>query len=373
MSLYKCIEAVLFIFMLCGACDELLDGRFGLGSEFKRGFAAAGPLLMLMSGYICLSPVLARVLRPVLAPFFSAIGADPSLFAGILFGVDAGGAPFAGQLAQNPQIGTFSGYIVGSILGPTLTFTIPVAIASAKDSRTRRCVICGLLAGIISAPAGILAGGMALGIGIGPLLSNLVPIVVFAVLLCAGLHFFTDFVMKLFTVIGKISLAGAFAGLALGAAQKLFGITLLQGMTSIDEAFLIVGGIAVILAGTFPLIAVLTRLLSKKVLSGARALHTTPQAVSGLLATMANSIAMFGSLSEMDDRGKIINTAFAVPAAWVFGDHLGFVSQTRPDVLLPVIIGKLVAGAAAIAAAVILSKKTVDRDVLQEKNARCPE
>ena len=357
MNFYKCTEAVLFLFMVCGACDELFDGRFGLGREFRRGFAAAGPLLMLMAGYICLSPVLARALRPLLSPVFSAVGADPSLFAGMFFGVDAGGAPFAAELARDPQIGVFSGYIVGSVLGPTLTFTIPVAVASARSEKARRCVICGLLAGIISAPVGIFAGGLALGVGIGPLMRNLAPILFFVALLYAGLRFFTGFIMKFFAAVGKISLAGAFAGLAAGAAQKLFGITVLQGMTPIDEAFLVVGGIAVILAGTFPLIAVITRLLSKKVDAAARRLRISPQAVSGLLSTLANSIAMFESLDEMDDRGKIINVAFAVSAAWVFGDHLGYVSQTRPDVLLPVIAGKLAAGAAAIAAALLLCRK----------------
>ena len=34
---------------------------------------------------------------------------------------------------------------------------------------------------------------------------------------------------------------------------------------------------------------------------------------------------MFGMVKDMDERGKIVNIAFrAVPAAFVFGDHLGF-------------------------------------------------
>lgn len=50
----------------------------------------SGKLLSLMSGYVSLAPVMANILRSVLAPLFQAIGADPSLFTGVIFSSDAG-------------------------------------------------------------------------------------------------------------------------------------------------------------------------------------------------------------------------------------------------------------------------------------------
>ena len=39
-------------------------------------------------------------------------------------------------------------------------------------------------------------------------------------------------------------------------------------------------------------------------------------AAAGLIASLANSIAMFGMVKDMDQRGKVINVAFAVSAAF---------------------------------------------------------
>ena len=46
-----------------------------------------------------------------------------------------------------------------------------------------------------------------------------------------------------------------------------------------------------------------------------------------------NSIATFGLVKDMDNRGKVVNIAFAVSAAFVFGDHLGFTAGFAPEML----------------------------------------
>ena len=85
-------------------------------------------------------------------------------------------------------------------------------------------------------------------------------------------------------------------------------------------------------------------------------------AAAGLVATLANSIATFGMVKDMDGRGKIVNIAFAVSAAFVFGDHLGFTAGFAPEMLPAMIVGKLVGGISAIAVALLLTrnKLTVD-------------
>ena len=49
--------------------------------------------------------------------------------------------------------------------------------------------------------------------------------------------------------------------------------------------------------------------------------------------------------------------AFAVSAAFVFGDHLGFTAGNEPEMIFPVILGKLVAGITAVILAYILAPK----------------
>ena len=75
-----------------------------------------------------------------------------------------------------------------------------------------------------------------------------------------------------------------------------------------------------------------------------------------MLASLANSIPMFGMMKDMDDRGKIVNVAFAVCAAFVFGDHLGFTAGFDSQMLLPVIVAKLTGGIAAVAVALALTR-----------------
>ena len=44
-------------------------------------------------------------------------------------------------------------------------------------------------------------------------------------------------------------------------------------------------------------------------------------------------------------------------AAFVFGDHLGFAAGFAPEMILPMIVGKLVGGAAAVVVALWVTRK----------------
>ncbi|WVM87568.1 ethanolamine utilization protein EutH [Halopseudomonas pachastrellae] len=65
---------------------------------------------------------------------------------------------------------------------------------------------------------------------------------------------------------------------------------------------------------------------------------------AGMLATIANILAMFRLVRFMPPKDKVINIAFAVCAAFLLGDHLSFTANFQPTIILPVLIGKLIAG-----------------------------
>jgi ethanolamine transporter len=46
-----------------------------------------------------------------------------------------------------------------------------------------------------------------------------------------------------------------------------------------------------------------------------------------MLATTANILAMFRLVKDMRPRDKVLNIAFAVCAAFLFGDHLAFTTN----------------------------------------------
>ena len=98
-------------------------------------------------------------------------------------------------------------------------------------------------------------------------------------------------------------------------------------------------------------------MLQKPLLKVGKLLGINDTAAAGLVASLANSIATFGMLKDMDARGKVVNVAFAVSAAFVFGDHLGFAAGFAPEMLPSMIVGKLAGGISAVAVALLLTRQ----------------
>ena len=360
MSINRIIIYIMVIFAVLGAIDRIIGNKFGLGEKFEEGITAIGALSLSMVGIIALAPVIANILKPVIVPVFGILGADPAMFAGSILANDMGGAPLAQALAIDPQAGMFGGLIVGSMLGPTIVFTIPVALGIIREE-DRRFLATGVLAGVITVPIGSFFGGLAAGFPLIMVIRNLIPIIIFAVLIALGLWKFESAMIKGFTYFGKFVVAVITVGLAAGITEQLTGITVIPGMNPISDGFVIVADIAIVLAGAFPLVHFITKVFRTPLMRLGGLLGMNDTAAAGMVASLANSIPMFGMMNEMDDRGKILNVAFAVSAAFVFGDHLGFTAGFAPDMIFPMIIGKLTGGITAVIAGIIIANNTLGR------------
>ena len=356
MSGHEILIAVMAAFALLGALDRILGNKFGIGKEFEEGILAMGSLAIAMIGVITLAPVLAAVLKPVIVPVFSLLGADAAMFAGSILACDMGGGALAAQMTADSDAALLGGVITGSMLGATLVFTIPVAMGILEEE-DRPAMAKGILCGIVTIPVGILIGGLVAGFPLGMILRNLVPIVLIAALIAFGLWKSETAMIRGFAGFGKGVVALITAGLALSIVQELTGFVILPGMAPISDGFYTVGEIAIVLAGAFPLVAVLTRLLKKPLLKLGKLLGVNDVSAAGLVASLANSIATFGMVKEMDRRGKVVNIAFAVSAAFVFGDHLGFTAGFAPEMLPAMIAGKLAGGVSAVVVALWLTRK----------------
>jgi ethanolamine transporter len=189
------------------------------------------------------------------------------------------------------------------------------------------------------------------------ILKNLIPIVLIAVLIAAGLLCFERGMITGFLWFGRIILAIITVGLAAGIFEYLTDIALIPGMAPLFEGVEVVAGIGFVLAGAFPLVYVLTKVFRKPLLKLGGLLGMNETAAAGLVASLANSIPMFGMLKDMDERGKVLNVAFAVCAAFVFGDHLGFTAGYDRSMLVPVIVAKLVAGVCALFVALLFVRE----------------
>lgn len=355
MSPEKIVIGLMGLFALLGGLDRIFGNRFGLGERFEEGIESMGPLALAMLGIISLSPVLADLLRPLVVPIFSALGADPAMFAGTILGCDMGAGSLAMELTENREAALLGGVITGSMLGATIVFAIPVAMGILREE-DRPAMAKGILCGIVTIPVGILTAGLVAGFAPAMVLRNLVPIVLVGALVAIGLWKAEKAMVRGFALFGKGVVALITVGLAAAILEELTGIVLIPGLAPLSEGFEVVGEIAIILAGALPLVAVVTRLLKMPLARLGNRLGIGDSA-PGLVATLANSIATFHMVKDMNYRGKVVNIAFSVSAAFTLGDHLGFTAGFAPEILPAVIIGKLIGGVSAVAVALWLTRE----------------
>lgn len=350
MTFDQMIIWLMAIGILIGGIDRIMGNKFGLGEQFEEGFNAMGPLALGMVGIVTLAPVISRVLGPVVIPVFSWIGADPAMFA-IILANDMGGYPLAMELAQNEQAGLLSGLIVASMLGCTIVFSIPVGLGLI-EYKDRPFFAKGLLIGLVTVPIGGIVGGLIAGFNPEMVLVNNIPVIILSVLFVLGLIFIPRQMISGSLLFGKFIIIVITIGLAASAFQHLTGVIIIPGMAPIMDAMVIIAQIGIILLGTFPVLVLIVKRLDKPLTKLGQKLGMDATSAAGMVITLANSIPVYKMMKDMNPKGKVINTAWIVPATAALGDHLGFTAGVRPDMITSVVLGKLIAGILAIALAV---------------------
>ncbi|WP_040977950.1 ethanolamine utilization protein EutH [Oceanobacillus jeddahense] len=364
-------EIIIFIMaigILIGAFDRIIGNKFGLGDKFEEGFHAMGPLALGMVGIVTLAPVIASVLGPVLIPIFGLIGADPSVFASLL-AIDMGGYQLAMELTTNEEAAKLSGIIVASMLGCTVVFSIPVGLGLINYA-DRPFFAKGLLGGLTTIPIGGLIGGIVGGFNMMEVIMNLIPVLIFSVILIIGLIFFSNIMIQISLIFARLLVIVITIGLAASAFEFLTGIVIIPGMAPIMEGIEIVGSIGIILLGAFPIVHIVVRMFKKPLVAVGKKIGINASSSAGIIITIANSIPVYKMIKDMDNRGKIINIAFLVPATAALGDHLGFVGGVSPDMITPLIISKIVAGILAIMVAFLISRDISDLEAQSEQMGR---
>ena len=341
---------IMAVFAMIGAADRIFGNRLGLGREFERGFNILGPTILSMVGMIVLAPWMAQVLAPVFAFLRDTLHMDPSILPAALFANDMGGASLSLALASDAGIGSFNALVVSAMMGCTVSFTIPYAL-EVVDKKLHRELLMGLLCGIMTIPLGCFAGGLVQGLPLVPLMMNLLPLVIFAVMIAIGLMCCPDLCVKIFSAFGTLIKVLITFGLALAMLDYMLGIRLVEGLAPLQEGVDICVAACVTLAGTFPLMAVVSRVLRKPMRIFGAKLGINETAALGLIGSLATSRTTFEAMPDMDKKGVMMNAAFCVSAAFTFGGHLAFTMAIDPAMVEEMIVGKLVAGVLALGGA----------------------
>lgn len=342
----------------------------GYGKELENGFGAMGPLALAMVGIIALTPVLAKILIPVVGPVYRALFSRPAMFAGTLLAIDMGATPLGLQLAAeagDPEwVGWFGGLLLGAVFGVNIVFNIPVGLGIIK-AEDRKYLGLGVLAGIVVAPIGALVSGILAGYPIGQAFMYLIPVIIVGILIAIGLAVAQSAMVRGFIIFGHFITSLILFGLGVAIFQQHTGLTIIPGMAplfthceagvAVMEALEVIGAIAIALAGAYPLVKFLTTVLSGPLGALGKKLGMNDMAAAGLVATLANNIPMFGLFKDMNPRGKVLNAAFQVAAAFSLADHLGFCAANNPSLIGPMLGGKIVAGILGLVVAMFFAPK----------------
>ena len=391
---------IVWIIMICEVIGEIAairDSEVGLGKEFMNGLHTVGHIFVPAAGIMASIPYLTMFIDKVISPVFNAIGADPAIAATTILASDMGGYQLANALQQSYE-GLVMALIVGFMSGATIVFSIPMGLAML-DKRDHKYMALGIMAGVLTIPIGAFISSIliaffntnvrnvinttsdpthAFTIAVTQILINLLPLFVFVILIAVGLKFLPDIMIKAFMIFGRLMDAGiklvlvfSIVEIFTGAFSSLFGAwgfdPIMADEADQFRALETAGYIGIMLAGAFPMVYLIRKYFSTPLEALGSKIGLAAVGSAGLLATIANILAMFPLVRDMPPKDKVINIAFGVCAAFLLGDHLSFTANFQPTIILPVIIGKLLAGIIAIYFAYKLSVPTAVRLEAQDR------
>jgi len=272
----------------------------------------------------------------------------------------------AHEMTSSKEVADFSGLILGGMMGNTVVFIIPVAI-SILNKKDYRYLAEGILYGITTIPVGCIVGGLVAGYELKMIIVNLVPTILLSLIIVLGLKFLPNLMIKGFKLFGDLVVAVITFALIASIVEMLTGITVIPGMNSLNEGFEIIGHIAIVLAGAYPMVKIITKKVHKPLQRLGSRFDISDTSIAGLIASTANNIPMFGMYKNMDERGKILNAAFVVSGTFIIGDDLAFTASVDKDMILPMIVGKAVGGITAVVVAWYATSMQQSREPLSEE------
>ena len=349
------VSIIMVIFSMIAAVDRMFGSRLGLGKEFDRGFMLLGTMMLSMTGMIIISPLIADLLQPVFGFVSGVLHLDPSIIPASLFANDMGGAPLSVEVATDPKMGLYNALVISSMMGCTVSFTIPYALGVVKQEQHRE-VLLGLLCGVVTIPIGSLIAGFMCALPIGALLLDLLPLVLFSGIIAVGLILVPNACVKIFAVFGKCMTILITIGLALGILKFLTGLEPIKGLAPIEEGADVCVNASIVMSGAFPLMYIISRVFARPLKKLGNLMGINEHAAVGFVSSLATSATTFGLMEKMDKKGTLLNSAFATSAAFTFAGHLAFTLAFDPTYLAPMIVGKLIAGACALTLALIIYK-----------------
>jgi ethanolamine transporter len=377
---------------LIGCVASVIKPSGALGKEFTAGIDSIGPIFLPVAGIMAAAPYLTKFVSTVFGPAFKAVGADPAMAATTFIAVDMGGYQLADALAQTRESWIMA-MMTGYMAGATIVFTIPVALKMLQK-KDQKYLALGTMSGLLAIPFGVLTasaiialsnpmvrevvstsgeGAYQLGLTWLTIFRNLIPLVIICVALALGLMFKPDAMIKGFLVFGRVLESALKIVLVLVVIEYFTSLPsqllgqwwgfdpVIADQNDIFRALEVSGAIGIMLCGAFPMVYLIKRYLARPLGAVGRVFGLSSDATAGLLAGAANVLALLALVKQLKAKDKVICLSFAVCCAFLFGDHLSFTANFQPSLIVPVLVGKLVAGIIAIVFAFLLAVKKAEQ------------
>ena len=350
------IRIVILFFSLIGAVDYLVGNKFGVGKEFEKAFSIFCPMALSMLGMIVIAPGIGVWLTPAFDGFYRIFGIDPSVVPASLFANDMGGMPLAQSICKSEAIGNFNAFVVSSMMGCVISFTIPFSLGIVKKEQHKELFF-GLLCGIVTIPIGCFAAGLICRLDPLALLLDLLPLILLSGIICVALLLVPRICIRCFTVFGFFMKLLAVAGLACAIFTFLTKKEICPDFDTFENAVLVCANACVTLSGALPFMFLVAKLSHKPLNKLGAKMGINAISTLALLGNLVTNASVFGVMDKMDKKGTVLNAAFAVAAAFTFGSHLAFTLAYDSRYIAPMIIGKLVAGVCAVILALLIYKE----------------
>ena len=350
------ISIVVLIFFVLGAVDHLLGDKLGIGVEFRRGFSLFLPMALSMLGMLVIAPAFGAWLSPFFESFYKITGIDASIIPASVFANDMGGMTLSIGVAAYEALGKFNGFVVSSMMGCVISFTIPFALGIVDKSQ-HRDMFFGFICGIATVPVGCFVAGLSVGIEPLLLIVSMLPLIILSVITGVALVLVPRVAIAVFRVFGTLMKVLGIVGLLIAVFTFLTKIELSPYFDTFENAAFVCANATVTLAGMLPAMLIIARLLAKPLGKLACVMGINRDAALALLGSLVTNASTFGNMGKMERKGVVLNSAFAVSASFVFGSHLAFTMAFDQSYILPMIIAKLISGVCAVLLAMLLFKE----------------
>jgi ethanolamine transporter len=381
---------VVYLIMAClvtGAAASIIRPGSELGRNFVEGINSIGPIFLSVAGIFASVPYISQFINYVFGPLYELAGADAAMAATTIIAVDMGGYQLADVLARTRE-NWIMAMLTGFMAGATIVFTVPIGLYMIPREKENAFAL-GIMCGILTVPIGVFISSLIIALS-NPLVRatistggeatyqlamdyitifrNLVPLVIICILIALGLMFIRNIMIVLFKIFGKFIEVGAKVVLVLSIVEYFTGIftrifggwgfaPIIAEPTNTERALEISGYICMMLAGAFPMVYLIKTYLEKPLRKLGGALSLSSDATAGILAACANVLALFPLTKNMKSADVTKATAFAVCGAFLFGDHLSFMANFQPTLIVPLLAGKFIAACTGVAFAGLLVKK----------------